>query len=280
MTTTSANPETDAMLQARYGDAKALLNGPHSAVIDALLSHRSVRTYANTPLPEGLLDTLMAAAQSASTSSNMQVWSAVAVQDAGRKARLAALAGDQAHVAKAPLLLLFLADLSRLRRIGDAQQAATPGLDYLESFVLGIVDAALAAQNTVVALESLGLGCCFIGAMRNKPAEVAAELGLPPEAFVVFGLTVGYPDPQREAAIRPRLKPQAILHRERYEIPAETEQQLVAEYDGAMHRFQDSQGMPSIDWSRQMMRRVGSPEALMGRHCLRDVLNKLGFKLT
>lgn len=272
--------DTDTMLQARYGDDNALLNGPHSAIIDALLAHRSVRAYADKPLPDGLLDTLMAAAQSASTSSNMQVWSVVAVQDAGRKARLAELAGGQAHVAKAPLLLIFLADLSRLRRIGDARQAATPGLDYLEGFVLGAVDAALAAQNCVVALESLGMGSCYIGGMRNKPEDVAAELGLPPECFAVFGLTIGYPDPKREAAIRPRLKAQAILHRERYEIPADAEQQLVTEYDAALGRFQDSQGMPSIDWSRQMMRRVGSPEALTGRHRLREALSNLGFKLT
>lgn len=271
--------DTNAMLQARYGDPQSLLNGPHNAIIDSLLAHRSVRQYADTPLPEGLLDTLMAAAQSASTSSNLQVWSVVAVQDDARKSRLASLAGGQAHVAKAPLLLLFLADLSRLRRIGAARQAATPGLDYLESFVLGIVDAALAAQNTVVALESLGLGCCFIGAMRNKPEEVAAELNLPPECFVVFGLTVGYPDPASETEIRPRLKPQAILHREQYEPAANGEEATVAEYDAAMHRFQHSQGMRSIDWSRQATSRVGSPEALTGRHRLREALNSLGFKL-
>jgi nitroreductase len=55
-------------------------------------------------------------------------------------------------------------------------------LSYFELFLTGAVDAALAAQNAVSALESIGLGCCYIGAMRNKPEEVAKELNLPPNA--------------------------------------------------------------------------------------------------
>ena len=58
------------------------------------------------------------------------------------------------------------------------------------------IDAALAAQNAVVAAQSLGLRTVYIGAMRNDPVRVAELLGLPPRAFVVFGLCVGYADPE------------------------------------------------------------------------------------
>ncbi len=79
-----------------------------------------------------------------------------------------------------------------------------------------MIDAALAAQNAVVALESLGLGTCYIGAIRNDPETVARELALPEGVFPVFGLTVGFPDPsaarrsETTAAAIDRPAPRAI----------------------------------------------------------------------
>ena len=77
------------------------------------------------------------------------------MQDAARKARLAALAGRQAHIVAAPLFLVWLADLNRLQQVAGAAGQRAEGLDYLEALVMGIVDAALAAQNALLAAESL-----------------------------------------------------------------------------------------------------------------------------
>ncbi|MEJ1976336.1 MAG: nitroreductase family protein [Acetobacteraceae bacterium] len=157
-------------------------------MLDRLLAHRSVRAYRTDPLPPGTTEILVAAAQSAASSSNLQLWSVVAVEDPARKARLAAVAAGQKHITQAPLFLVWLADLSRAQRLADVP---LDGLDYLETFMVGVVDAALAAQNATVAAESLGLGTVYIGALRNNPEAVAAELGLPPRAFAVFGMCVG-----------------------------------------------------------------------------------------
>jgi nitroreductase len=78
-------------------------------------------------LPERTLELLIAAAQSASTSSNLQFWSVVAVQETARKSRLAELAGQQQFIRDAPLLLVWLADLSRLDRIAAEYQAQVDG---------------------------------------------------------------------------------------------------------------------------------------------------------
>ena len=59
-------------------------------------------------------------------------------------------------------------------------------------------------ENAVVALESLGLGSVYIGGIRNKPAEVAAELGLPPRVFALFGHAIGHPDPDRPTGVKHR----------------------------------------------------------------------------
>ena len=62
--------------------------------LDILLSHRSVRRFAEGAIPPGAVETMVAAAQSAPTSSNLQTWSVIAVEDPERKARLSRLAGD------------------------------------------------------------------------------------------------------------------------------------------------------------------------------------------
>lgn len=58
-------------------------------------AHRFVRADLPDALPDGTIETLIAAAQSAATSSNLQAWSVIAVQDKARKARLAALAAAE-----------------------------------------------------------------------------------------------------------------------------------------------------------------------------------------
>ncbi|MDO6416703.1 NADPH-dependent oxidoreductase [Sphingomonas sp. BIUV-7] len=277
----ASTPDTDERLNARLFDRyRNTLDVPvaWNETLDTLIAHRSVRAYLPQALPVGTVELLVAAAQSAASSSNLQPWSVVAVEDPARKARLASLAGDQKQIHQAPLFLLWLVDLNRLDRIGEALATPADGLRYLESFLLGAVDTSLAAQSAVVALESIGLGSCYIGAIRNKPAEVAAELNLPPNVFALFGLTVGYPDPGRPASVKPRLPQEAVLFRETY--GADDNAHHVAAYDRRLRSFQREQAMVERDWSEQASQRVrGAHLALSGRHELRDILHGLGFGL-
>lgn len=245
--------------------------------LDTVLSHRSVRAYLPDAVPPGTVELLVAAAQSAASSSNLQPWSVVAVEEPERKARLAALAGNQKQILQAPLFLLWIVDHHRLTRIGEQVGTPADALHYLESFLLGAVDTSLAAQNAVVALESIGLGSCYIGGIRNHPAEVAAELGLPPQAFALFGLTVGYPDPAAPASVKPRLPQDAVLFRERY--GSDGSERAIAAYDARLRGFQREQHLPERDWTEQASQRVRGAASLAGRDVLRDVLNRLGFRL-
>jgi nitroreductase len=264
-------------IRQRYG-TQQLPEVAWNETIDLLLSHRSVRAYTAEPLPAGTLEALVAAAQSAATSSNLQAWSVVAVEDPARKERLSKLAGNQAHIRECPLFLVWLADLSRLKRIAEQRGLEHTALAYTEMFVLGVIDAALAAQNAVVAAESLGLGTVYIGGMRNQPQAVAAELNLPPQVVAVFGMCVGWPDPERPAAVKPRLPQAAVLHREGYSLSSEDS--AVADYNQAMGAFYQEQQM-KVDgtWAEHSARRVAGPQSLSGRHALREALQALGFGL-
>lgn len=269
--------ERNRALTARYGADAAALDIAWNDVIAGLVAHRTVRAFRPDPLPAGTLETLIAAAQSAPSSSNLQTWSVVAVEDEAAKRRLADVARGQRHVAEAPLVLVWLADLSRLGALGRDRDKPTDGLDYLEMLMVGVVDAALAAQNATVALESLGLGSVYIGALRNDPEAVAALLGLPPNVVAVFGLCVGWPDPARPAAVKPRLPQGVVLHRGRYDPTLATA--AIEAYDMAMAAFQAGQRMPEVGWSGAALERVRGPGSLSGRDRLREILERRGFGL-
>jgi len=268
---------TEALLQARYRDGSPPLS-QWNETLDLLVSHRSVRAYLPDALPADTIEVLVAAAQSAASSSNLQAWSVIVIEDPARKTRLAALAGGQKHIEEAPLLLVWLVDLNRLDKVATARHLPAAALDYFDSFLLGAVDASLAAQNAVIALESLGLGGVYIGALRNKPLEVAAELGLPANVFALFGLVVGYPDPVRPADVKPRLPQRAVLFREQYGF-GEAGLLDVDAYDARIRAFQREQGLAEQDWSLQAGNRLRDEAALNGRHVLRDALHRLGFGL-
>jgi nitroreductase len=263
-------------LDLRYG-VPGLPAGPTNTVVESILAHRSYRNFLDRKLEPGTLETLVAAASSAPSSSNMQTWSVVAVEDPERKARLSVLSGNQGFIRQAPLFLCWIADLSRLERLGEAHQQKLEGIAYLECYMVALVDAALAAQNALVAAESIGLGGVYVGGLRNRPLEVAAELKLPPNAFAAFGLAIGWPDPAARAEVKPRLPQSLVLHRETYD--ASDEQAGVAAYDETLANFSEANGMGRVGWSDRMLKRVAGPESLSGRHTMTETLKAMGFGL-
>ncbi|HEY0001596.1 MAG TPA: NADPH-dependent oxidoreductase [Actinoplanes sp.] len=265
--TNSAEPAT-----ARYGDPAATL-GVGTDVLSLQLARRSVRKFGSRAVTDDELTALIAAAQSAPTSSNLQPWSVVAVRDPERKSRLAGLAGAQSFIDQAPLFLVWVADLSRARRLAGRAGTEVAAADYLETTLIGFVDTALAAQNAVLAAESLGLGSVFVGAIRNHPEQVAAELALPPHAVATFGLAVGAPDPTERAAVKPRLPQAAVLHHERYDPAADTH---IAAYDETLSAYNSRFGLAG-NWTDRVLARLRGPESMAGRHRLRETLERLGL---
>lgn len=141
------NTTPEASYRLRYGSEAP--SAPPAEWTEALanqLAHNSARSYRSDPVSEETLTALIAAAQSAPTSGNLQLWSVVAVRDEVRRTRLAELAGDQQFIVQAPLFLVWLADLARARHVAEEIGLATAeGADFVESALLGFVDVALAA---------------------------------------------------------------------------------------------------------------------------------------
>lgn len=258
-------------MTARYGDPSFRLE-TRNDVIDLLLRHRSVRRFLEEPVTDGQLAALVAAAQSSPTSSNLQVTSVVAVRDPDRKARLAELTRNP-FVARAPLFLVWVADLSRARRLADRAGESVDATEYVESTLIGFVDTALAVQGAITAAESLGLGTCCVGGVRNAPVEIADELGLPDGAFPVVGLAVGVPDPEESAGIKPRLPQSVVLHHETYDAD---DADRIAEYDERAAAYNRSFGLSGA-WSDRVRTRLAGVQSMVGREAMREWLEKRGL---
>ena len=274
----SIKPTADQQraLAARYGQA-APAAGPWNPVIDCLLQHRSVRGYKPDAVPAGTLETLVAAASSDATSSNLQTWSVVVVEDPAVRAELAKIAGNQKHIEQCPLFMVWVADTSRNERLGIAEGKPLEGLPYLETFLVAAIDAALAAQNAVVAAESIGLSTVYIGALRNNVPRVAELLKLPQGVSCVFGLCVGYPLAGREGEVKPRLPQHVVVHHGTYDHSEEHDHR--ATYDAAMSDFSARHEMAAATWSERVIERNGTVAALRGRDKLGEHLRGLGFPL-
>lgn len=236
------------------------------------LNHRSVRRFSEEPIDRELQSYLVAAAQSASTSSNLQTWSVISVSDPEKKVALSVAAGNQKQVATAPFLCLFLADLHRLRTYASRQGIDPDGLDTIEMFLVACIDASLAAERMVCAAEAQGLGICYIGGMRNQPDQVQHILNLPDFTFGVFGLCIGYPADGAVGTIKPRLNQDQIWFENEYSRELDS-----TEYDQRAHEFFLANRMPADEpWSAKCGQRTMT-SGLSGRENLMAFLRNQGF---
>lgn len=271
---------TNDLIASRYGDQHVPKNIIWNDQIEGILNHRSIRHYLNKALPEGWLETLVAAAQSASTSSNLQQWSVVAVTDPELKSKVRTLAGGRdgqgnGYIAQAPAILLWVADISRNHDI-TVDAGLNPSVhEYIDSFLMASLDAALAAQNASVAAESIGLGTVYIGAARNRAQKLAALLNLPRYSYVVCGLVVGWPDPDVQTNIRPRLPQQVVVHHNRYE--AKDLNMHIDAYEEVFKTFREGLGMKGKTWKEAVQGSATSMEYMDGRQELRTALEERGF---
>lgn len=241
-------------------------------IIELLTRHRSIRRFKSDEVPESMLEAIVRSAQQASSSSNVQAYSVIAVTNPDLKRTIADIAGGQKHVEQCPLLLVWCADLARNRLVCE-QEGVELAAHTAENVIVATVDAALAAQNAAVAAESLGLGIVYIGGIRNNLSEVSRLLHLPQQVYPVFGMCVGFP--ADESAVRPRLPMRAILHREAYS--GESDQlDAVAEYDRITRAYyiERTQGRRDTTWSREMADKFRRPTRLH----VREQLEQQGFR--
>ncbi len=124
-------------------------------------------------------------------------------------------------------------------------------IESTEQFIVGTIDAALAAQNAAIAAESLGLGICYLGSLRNDIQAFNDILQLPAHVVPLFGMAIGYP--KEIPDIKPRLPLAAIYHENQY-IPFEKQKHFIQEYDLTMKDYYETRNSNNKQetWTEQI----------------------------
>lgn len=234
--------------------------------IRTILNHRSIRSYLDKPLTDEQIEAIVRCAQAASTSSYVQAYTIIGIKDPVKKERLAELAGGQAYVAKNGHFFVFCLDLHRLELAAQLEGAndsrALQTLQSVETFMVGVVDASLAAQNAAIAAESMGLGVCYIGGIRNKLEQVTELLRTPERVIPLFGMSVGYPKNRSDK--KPRLPMSHIYHEDEYKQSVEELTDELHQYNRAISEYYAARtnGERKDRWTESMAKLLQNPKRL------------------
>jgi len=188
-------------------------------------NRKSVRTYIDKDISRNFKDKIIHAAMRAPTAGNMMLYSMIEVDDQSMKEKLAVSCDNQPFIAKAPFVVLFLADYQRWNDF--FVESRVPQLcenDNLKmrnpeegDLILACCDALIAAQNAVIAAESMGIGSCYIGDILENYEFHKKLFNLPDFVLPVTMICFGYPNenyPLKKPA--PRYPMEFIHYKNKY----------------------------------------------------------------
>ena len=174
-----------------------------NAILESLYQRKSVRSFTDQPVSDEDAEAILAAAAQAPTPGNQQLYTILRITDPALKQRLSVSCDKQPFIAEAPLVLVFCADCLRWYK-AYLEAGCAPRRPDVGDLMLAVSDANIAAQNAVVAAESLGIGSCYIGDIMENIETQRELLGLPAYVFPAVMLVFGYPTAQQKAREKPR----------------------------------------------------------------------------
>jgi len=188
--------------------------------INLIQNRRSVRSYEKKLISEGNKNLIINSAMRSPTAGNMMLYSIIEVEDQKIKEKLVKSCDNQPFIAKAPFVLLFLADYQRWMdyfnvcdieayQKSEKLPKRTPKEGDL---LLACCDALIAAQTAVIAAESMGIGSCYIGDIMENYEFHKDLFNLPKYTFPVTMICFGYPkENYHSKELTPRF-PQQYIH--------------------------------------------------------------------
>ncbi|WP_037586772.1 nitroreductase family protein [Stenoxybacter acetivorans] len=205
-----------------------------NTIINHITQHRSYRHFKKSEvMPQAHIDAIFQAAHQAPSWMNGQHYSIVRITDTALRQKIAAAQPHNPQVGDCSEFWIFIADAHRSLLCSEACGSDFKG-SAPETLMIVSVDTALAAQNAVIAAESLDYGTCVVGGVRQIAAQLIDWLSLPKYTFPLLGLCIGKPD--IDMRVKPRLPENAVLFENRYGSDAQLAANLAA-YEQTMTEF-------------------------------------------
>lgn len=242
-----------------------------NSTINRIKDHVSVRSFTDETLSADQIKILVSAAQAASTASYQQAYSIIGIDDPALRQKIMPLAGGQAFVGKGGNLFIFCGDFNRHTKVAERMDIPiTETIEGIDAVMVGAVDASLAAQNMVIAAESMGLGVCFSGGIRDGIEGISPLLNIPNHVIPLFGLVIGYSTEKND--LKPRLPFEEVYHVNGYQ---QKPTELMTRYDEETARYYATRNghKKTGSWAQTAL---GSLRRLP-RAFMKDYLNRHGW---
>lgn len=220
------------------------------------LNHRTIREFKNTPIPKEDLDKLLNVINMTASSNGMQNFSIIRITDQKIKDKLSEI-GLQDYMKRAPEILIFIVDLYRNYSIAKELKGENNVMIGFDKFLQGFTDASLAAQNFVVASESLGYGANYYGNIHNDTKKIIEILNLPKYTFPVVGVGIGIPN--QNPQLKPRMPLNLKVFKNEYR-KFDSYLDSIKNYDETMQTYYDLRDANNrVDsFSKQIIKKQGS----------------------
>jgi len=163
-------------------------------VINAILTRRSVRAFEDRQIKKEDLDAILKCAAYAPSAMNTQNWHFTAIREAAFIEKVNGWIVTEIKESGNPQLERIL-ERSNGKIFRNAPCVVIVSTERGDRY--GVINAAAATQNMLLAAHSLGIGSCWIGTVgilgTSKRADYyAAELKIPKGYAPFFGVTLGH----------------------------------------------------------------------------------------
>ncbi len=201
-------------------------------VIDIIKNRTSLRKYADREISKEYKDLLFEMAMQAPTAGNQMLYSMIDITDGGIKKNLSISCDNQSFIADAPMVIVFVADQQKWFDYYDACGVREFCYKHKElvfeapqesDLIIACEDAMCAAQNMVIAAESLGIGSCYIGDILENHEHICRLLDLPEWTFPISMLVLGYYPDDHKKVFRKRFDKQFVVFENQYHKMSEEE---------------------------------------------------------
>ena len=203
------------------------------------MNRRSVRAFTDAPISEDDKNLILEAAFRAPTAGNQQLYTIIDVTDQAVKEALVPLCDNQPFIASAPLVLIFLADCLKWYDAFKGAGCEPRALD-VGDLMLAVSDTNIAAENAVIAAESLGIGSCYIGDIMENCEGLRSLLALPEYVFPAAMLVFGYPtEKAMNRELLPRIDKKYVVHENSYRRLSAPELRDALEWKSGVRSYED-----------------------------------------
>lgn len=254
-------------------------------VIDVLMKRKSIRAYEDRQISAEARAEILKATLRAPTAGNMMLYSILDITDQAIKDKLAATCDDQPFIARAPMVWIFLADYQRwfdyflssgVEEICAQRKMPVQKPEEGDLF-LACCDALIAAQNAVVAAESLGIGSCYIGDIMEQYETHQEILNLPPYVFPITMLVFGYPtQQQKDREQTSRFDEKFIVFENQYRrLDKDEFDEMFAESQSRLPKGKAMEGISTVGQA-MYLRKFSAEFSVEMRRSAREMLKKWG----